>query len=86
MICLFVLSLTAINFAQSVTVTPKKIVYKRPKPIDEYKKSFVVIYPKVKAATPALSKKIETAISYEKNTDLNIKDEMSENQWLEIAS
>jgi len=59
MICLFVLSLTAINFAQSVTVTPKKIVYKRPKPIDEYKKSFVVIYPKSKPPRPPCQRKLK---------------------------
>ncbi len=73
-------------FAQSVVVTPKKVTYKRPKPIDEYKKTFIVIYPKVKASTPALSKKIENAISYEKAASIRIKDELSESQWLEIAS
>lgn len=72
-------------FTQSVIITPKKVTYKRPKPIDEYKKSFVIIYPKVKASTPALSK-IEDAISYEKVANINVKDEMGVNQWLEIAS
>lgn len=71
--------------AQSVVITPKKTVYKRPKPISEYKRTFTVTYPKVKAATPALSKKIEVTISYAKNLDLNVQEEMGEIQWLEDA-
>ena len=80
------LTLAVSNFAQSVVITPKKTVYRRPKPIASYKRTFTVIRPKVKAATPALSKKIETAISYEKVSELNIKEETSEVQWLEEAS
>ena len=83
---LFVIVFSTFAFSQSVVITPKKVTYKRPKPISEYKKSFTVTYPKVKAATPALSKKIETAISYEKNNNLDIKDEINDTQWLEDAS
>jgi hypothetical protein len=85
---IFVVTLTLAmsNFAQSVVITPKKTVYRRPKPIASYKRTFTVIRPKVKAATPALSKKIETAISYEKVSELNIKEETTEVQWLEEAS
>lgn len=71
--------------SQSVTVTPKKVTYKRPKPIQKFKKTFTVTYPKVKAATPALSKKIEATISYEKVIPLSIKEEINEIQWLENA-
>ena len=80
------LAFTVFSFAQSVVITPKKVTYKRPKPESEYKKSFVVTYPKVKAATPVLSKKIEAEISYEKNNELKIQDELSDYQWLEEAS
>ncbi len=83
---LFTFCFSSISFSQSVVITPKKVVYKRPKPIQDSKKSFVVIRPQVKAATPALSKKIETAISYEKNNDFNLKDELGDFQWLEEAS
>ena len=83
---LFVIVFSTFAFSQSVVITPKKVTYKRPKPISEYKKLFTVTYPKVKAATPALSKKIETAISYEKNNNLDIKDEINDTQWLEDAS
>ncbi len=76
---------SAFCFAQSVTITPKKVTYKRPKPLTEYKKTFVVTYPKVKAATPALSKKIEQTISFEKVSNLNIAEEQTEIQWLEEA-
>ncbi len=82
---LFVIGLCSITFSQSVTITPKKVTYKRPKPISEYKKTFEITYPKVKAATPALSKKIEDTISYQKNSNLDLKDELNDGQWLETA-
>lgn len=84
-ILLVTLALVASTFAQSVVITPKKVIYRRPKPIASYKKTFTVIRPRVKASTPALGKKIETAISYEKVSDLNIKEELIEIQWLEEA-
>ncbi len=71
--------------AQSVVITPKKVVYQRPKPLNEGKKTFEITYPQVKASTPALSKKIEAAISYQKNNNLNLKDELNNYQWLETA-
>jgi len=71
--------------AQSVTITAKKVTYKRPKPISEYKKTFTINYPKIKAATPAISKKIESTISYEKVFDFTVKEELTELQWLESA-
>jgi len=71
--------------AQSVVVTPKKITYKRPKPFSEYKKSFVIVRPKVKGVSLTVAKKIETTIGYEKNFVLNVKEEISEVQWLEEA-
>ena len=77
---------TAAAFGQSVVITEKKVDYKRPKPMADYKAGFVVHYPQVKAATPALSKKIEAAISYETVMKLNIKEELNDIQWLEEAS
>ena len=64
------------GFAQSVVITSKKVTYKRPKPIMDFKKAFTVNYPKVKAATPALSKKIESSISYSSVLHLDVKDEL----------
>ena len=82
---LFTLAFISCAFAQSVVITPKKVTYKRPKPEAEYKKSFTITYPKVKASTPVLSKKIETTLSYEKTLGLNLKEELGELQWLEDA-
>ena len=73
-------------FAQKAIVTPKKEIYKRPKTDLDSKRSFTVIRPVVKGLTPALNKKTETAIGYEKNFDFNIKDEINEAQWLSEAS
>ncbi len=52
----------------------------------DFKKTFTVIRPKVKAANQAIAKKVETAISYEKNFDFNVQEEINEIQWLEEAS
>ena len=74
-----------VGSAQSVVITGKKVTYTRPKPIADYKKSFTINYPKVKASTPALSKKIETAISYQKVLRLDLNGELKDYQWLEDA-
>lgn len=71
--------------AQSVTITPKKVTYTRQKPLSDYKKTFIVRFPKVKASTPAISKKIESTISYSKVLGLNINEEIRDIQWLEEA-
>ena len=71
--------------AQSVVITPKKITYKRPNPSQDYKKTFTIRYPKVKASTPVLSKKIEATLSYAKVLKLDLKEELNEYQWLEEA-
>jgi hypothetical protein len=71
--------------AQSVVITGKKTTYTRRQPTDEYKKTFTINYPKVKAATPALSRKIENAISYRSILGLNLQDELTGNQWLSEA-
>ena len=71
--------------AQSVVITPRKVTYKRPKPMQNFKKTFTITYPRVKASTPALSKKIESTLSYAKVLKLDLKDELNGNQWLEEA-
>jgi hypothetical protein len=71
--------------AQTVVITPKKTVYRRPKPQIDFKKTFTVRRPIAKAATLALSRKITAAISPEKVLELNIREELGEYQWLEEA-
>lgn len=72
-------------FAQTAVVTPKKITYKRPKPLSEDKKSFTITRPIVKGLSADLKKKVETSIGYENNFDFNLKEEIDEIQWLEEA-
>ena len=72
-------------FAQSVVITPKRTVYTRPRPLMDFKKTFVVRRPIATAATPALSQKITAAISPESVLSLELKDEMGEYQWVEEA-
>lgn len=81
----FISLFSSASFAQSVTITGKKVTYKRPHPIMDHKLSFTVNYPKVKAASPALARKIESSISYEKVLGVNVKEELTEIQWLEEA-
>lgn len=76
----------ALSLVGQVTITAKKVVYTRPKPIAGFKKSFTITYPKVKAATLALSRKIEAALSYEKLFDFKLQEELTEIQWLEDAT
>lgn len=76
---------SSIAFAQTVIITPRKVTYRRPKPLSEYKKSFTITYPKVKGLSPALSRKIENTLSYERIFKLNVKEEINEIQWLEEA-
>jgi hypothetical protein len=71
--------------AQSVAITGKKVVYKRPKPNVDFKKTFWIRHPRVKASSPALSRKIESAISFEKVIPINIREEINDIQWLEEA-
>ena len=71
--------------AQSVVITSKKTLYRRAKPLSDYKKTFTVNYPIVKAATPALSRKIGQTISYSKVMQLNVQEEIRDMQWLEEA-
>lgn len=73
------------TLAQTVTVTSKRVVYTRKKPIADFKKNFTVHYPKVKASSPAIARKIEAALSYEKVLGISIREEMGEIQWLEEA-
>ncbi|MFZ1701976.1 MAG: hypothetical protein WBO10_14140 [Pyrinomonadaceae bacterium] len=77
--------LSAAGFGQSVVVTRKKVTYTRPKPIVDFKKTFTINYPKVKARTTAISRKIEAELSYEKLFGVSVNEEINGAQWLEEA-
>ena len=85
LLALFILAFSTLAFAQSVTITPQKITYTRPRPSADFKKTFTINYPKVNASTTALSRKIENSISYAKVLSLSIQQEKGEYQWLEEA-
>ena len=72
-------------FSQQVTVTGRKQTYTRPKPNSGYKKTFTIRRPMVKAATPALSRKISAAIDPAKVLDIRIQEDLTESQWLSEA-
>jgi len=72
-------------FTQTVLITPKKTVYRRPKPQHDFKRTFTIRRPVAKAATVPLSRKITAAIDPEKVLDIRLKEELSEYQWLEEA-
>lgn len=84
LVALLLLAFTA-AFSQSAIIKNRKVTYKRPKPITPYKKTFTVNYPKVSGIGPAISKKVETNISYAKVLDMNLKDEINDVQWLAEA-
>jgi hypothetical protein len=85
LLCVLLVLASAPVLAQSVVITGKKVTYRRPKPMSEYKRTFTIRYPKVKAATQVLSQKIESAISYQKILSINLNDELHDTQWLEEA-
>lgn len=85
---LFLLSVTIFTLptqAQTITVTPSTTTYKRPKPLSEYKKTFIVTRPIIKGVPVLVKKKIESNISFEKHFAFDLKEEIKEVQWLESA-
>ncbi|MBX3300268.1 MAG: hypothetical protein KF736_12490 [Acidobacteria bacterium] len=88
-ICLlaFLLAFEASGAASQsvVMLSPKKVTYKRQHPIAAHKRTFTINYPRIKAATPALSRKIESLLSYEKIFGFTVAEELRDVQWLETA-
>ena len=85
--CVFILCFLAVGFvAAQVRITPKKVTYRRPKPISEYKKTFTITWPKIAGRPAAVARKIENALNYEKLFDFTIKEEQTDLQWLEEAT
>lgn len=70
-------------WAQSVVITPRRTVYRRPKPLHDFKLTFTIRRPIARAATPALSRRITQSISPEKILEFSIREELTEYQWLE---
>ncbi|MBX7060457.1 MAG: hypothetical protein K1X52_02260 [Pyrinomonadaceae bacterium] len=85
--CVVFICVLAVGFVVAqVRIAPKKVIYRRPKPISQYKKSFTIIWPKVTGRSASVARKIENALNYEKLFDFTIKEEQTDMQWLEEAS
>ncbi len=80
------LSLAPTVLGQSVRITPKKVIFTRPKPMMDFKKEFTVTYPKISGVSRPLAAKIEKTISYASVMKLRVKDELADFQWLEEAT
>ncbi len=83
---LAILFLVSVSFAQTVTIAGQKKVYTRAKPIVGFKKTFTVNRPIAKAATPSLSKKISDIIDPVNVLEINLKEELTDVQWLSEAN
>jgi len=71
--------------AQSVVVTKRTVTYRRPNPQMGIKRTFVINYAKVKAASPAIAAKIERQLSYFKLFQFTLREEINESHWLSEA-
>jgi hypothetical protein len=85
LVTMLILAFATIAIGQTVVITPKRTVYRRPKPMMDFKKTFVIRRAVAKASTSALSRKITSVISPESVLQLNVKEELGENQWVEEA-
>ena len=81
----FVIMFVAPATAQTVTVTGQKKTYTRVKPISGFKKTFTINRPIANASTPALSKKITALIDPVNVLEIDLKEELTEVQWLSEA-
>lgn len=83
-----VLAFSAIGYAQTVTITPKKTNYTRKgKGIPKEKKTFTVTYPTIAGKlSPAVRRKLENTISYWKVFDTTLAENLGDYHWLSELS
>lgn len=87
-VLLGIFTFSAVCFSQSVTITPKKIVYTRKSAdLSEHKRSFTVIYPIVSRLNPPTAmKKLENTISYWRVFETPLKEYLTDGDtWLDDA-
>lgn len=65
---------------QSVVVTSREVIYNRKNAVSVEKARVTVVYPKIKASTAALSRRIQKTV-----TKLDVKRDIIADQWLESA-
>lgn len=78
-IAVFIFALTVNAFTQ-VEITPDKVTYKRTgADVPDHKKTFEITYPKVSGVSdPAVKKNLEDTLSYWKNFEVNLEEELGE--------
>ena len=67
-------------FAQRVVIKPREAIYYRKAAVSVEKARVTVVYPKIKASTTALSRRIQKTVS-----KLDVKRDIIADQWLESA-
>src|SRR6476620_12214885 len=72
--------------AQSVTITQKTIVYTRPKAEEDWRKHFSITWPHVRAANPAVTRKIQKALNYMTVLQMDVNEELQGEGGLEEAT
>ena len=78
------LSISAIAQSESIAIAPNKVVYKRTgSKVPNYKKTFEVIYPKFSGVrNDAVKARLQKTLSYWKNFDTTLKENIGEYHWL----
>jgi hypothetical protein len=84
-LALIVLALVSVSaYAQTIKITPKKIVYTRKFKVSlKEKRTFIVTYPVVSGAiTVAAKKNLENTISFWRVFETSLKENLNESDWL----
>lgn len=81
-----VLCASATALAQTVAVTPKKIVHRRTNPQGVEKRTFSITHPRISGVKRTVKMKLESALDYEKVFGFTVKEEQTESQWLSSAT
>ncbi|MCB1023465.1 MAG: hypothetical protein KDB79_03690 [Acidobacteria bacterium] len=83
MICILFVSSAAFGQADQVIITSEKVTYQRKgKNVPEYKKTFEVNYPRISGVSAAVKKNIEDSISYWKNFEMTLEENLGDYHWL----
>lgn len=80
-----ILFVSANVFAQTeqVIITSEKVTYQRKgKNVPEFKKTFEVNYPRVSGVSAAVKKNLENSLSYWKNFEMTLEENLGEYHWL----
>lgn len=77
--------LATLAAAQTVTVSPETVRYRRPKPSSPEKRYFSITRPRISGTTPGIRSRIEGQLDHTKIFGFTIAEERNESQWLSEA-